>query len=117
MGKFCLPAIPQRYVRGVTASAILALSLAGLRAQAASHEASAVLHIQVVVVPTVQMTTAQPSTTVAAGSISYNLQPSTPRMSSQVTVQPISKSGPTGSWTDGPSGKSAVLKTTTIVPE
>ena len=118
MGKLCLMAIPVSSVRRLISSSILVLSLAGLPAQAASNQARAALHIQVVVVPTVQTTEAQPSATTTTGSISYNLQPSTaPKMSSQVTVQPISQSGRMGSGTTGQSRTGAVLKTTTIFPE
>ncbi len=117
MGKFCLP-ISLCSARRLIPYSLLLVGVAGISAQAASNRASAVLHIQVTVIPAVQTTTSQPNTTGSTSSVTYILQPVTaPRMTSQVTVQQISTSGPGAGSNSGQSAKTAVLKTTTVVPE
>ncbi|HKO19862.1 MAG TPA: hypothetical protein VJU82_13335 [Acidobacteriaceae bacterium] len=118
MGKFCLPAVWLRRFQRL-GSVVLLLGLAGMPTYAASNRASAVLHIQVTVVPTVQTTTSQPTVASPTGSVAYNLQPPTaPKMTSLVTVQPVSTSGTTsGLKSSDQSGKGAVLQTTTVIAE
>jgi hypothetical protein len=118
MGNFCLPAVlvlSRRYLLGY----LLLLSLV-IPVEAASNQATAVLHIRITVVPAVQMTATQPATTSSAGSISYTLRPSTARnMTRQITVQQISNkplSNNSARNTVQPR-KGAVLQTTTIVVE
>lgn len=117
MGKFCLPTVWLRFHR--LGCVVLLLGLAGVPTYAASNRASAVLHIQVTVVPTVQTTTQQPTVTSPTGSVAYNLQPPTaPKMTSRVTVQPVSTSGTTTDVKSSDrSGKGAVLQTTTVIAE
>ena len=114
MGKFCLVSVPESYVRRLFGCALL-VTLAGLPAHAASNHARAVLHIEVTVVPTVQASTAQLSATTPTGSVTYNLQPPTAsKMTSQVTVQPISTQNANRS---GQSTKGGMLQTTTFIIE
>lgn len=119
MGKFCLSTISLSHPGRLLGCLVLLLGLVALPAYAASKQASAVLHIQITVVPTVQAATAQPSATSPTGSVTYNLQPPTaPKMTSQVTVQPVSISGTaSGVKSNGQSGNGAVLQTTTLVAE
>ena len=118
MSKFRLSAVSLAYLRLLFVCGVLLLGLAAFPAHAASNQASAALHIQVTVVRTVQAIAAQPNATSSAGSVSYNLQPTTaPKMTSQVTVQQISTPGAASVKSDGKSGKGAVLQTTTVIVE
>lgn len=118
MGKFCLAAVSPSYRQRLPVGAVLVLVLAGVPVQAASNQASAVLHIQVTVVPTVQAASTQPSATTSNGTITYTLQPSAPKMASQVTVHQISTTSTTSdAKAGGEPAKGAVLLTTTTVPE
>ena len=119
MGKFCLAAVSLSYLGRLSGCLVLLLGLAGLPAFAASRQASAVLHIQITVVPTVQAPNAQLTPTSPSGPVTYNLQPTTtPKMTSQVTVQPVSTSDPANRVKSGAnSGKGAVLQTTTLIVE
>lgn len=116
MGKFCLAAVSLSHLRRLI-GCVLLLILAGFPAHAASNHASAVLHIQITVVPTVQTATSQPSSTSPTGSVTYNLQPATtPKMTSLVTIRPISTSGDTQNANRSrQSTKRAVLRTTTVI--
>jgi hypothetical protein len=118
MGKLCLAVVsgyPQRLIGG----AVLLSVLAGVPARAASNQATAILRIQVTVVPTVQAANTHAPAGNASAPITYDLQPSsTPRMTSQVTIHQISTTGTTSSLkAAGQSATGAVLQTTTIVPE
>ena len=118
MGKFCLPAVWLRRFQRL-GCVVLLVGLAGLPAYAASNRASVVLHIQLTVVPTVEAMTQQPTVATPTGSVTYNLQPPTAlKMTSPVTVQPMSTWGTTsGVKSSGQPGKGAVLRTTTVVAE
>ena len=118
MGKFCLAVVwrhPQRLIVG----AVLLSALAGVPAGAASNQATAALHIQVIVVPTVQAATTHAPAGNASAPITYHLQPSsTPRITSQVTVHQISTSGTIRRGkADGQPAIGVALQTTTVVPE
>lgn len=119
MGKFCLAAVSLSYLVRLSGCLVLLLGLAGLPAHAASRQASAVLHIQITVVPTAQAPNAQLSPTSPRGSVTYNLQPATtPKMTSQVTIQPVSTSDTANRVKSGANyGKGAVLQTTTLIVE
>lgn len=115
MGKFCLAAVSLSHLRRLI-GCVLLLILAGFPAHAASNHASAVLHIQITVVPTVQTATSQPSSTSPTGSVTYSLQPATTPKISLVTIRPISTSGDTQNANpSGQSTKRAVLQTTTVI--
>ena len=117
MGKFCLSAVPLVYQRLLLCEVLL-LGLVGFPVHAASDQASAVLHIQVTVVRTVQTAAAQPNAATSNGSVTYNLQPPTAlKMTSQVTVQRISILSAQAVKSDGQSGNGAVLRTTTVIVE
>jgi len=118
MAKFCRAAVSPVFLRLLLGCGVLVLSLAGSPAHAASNRASAVLHIQVTVVRTIQAIAAEPNATSPTGSVNYNLQPTTaPKMTSQVTVQQISTPGTASVKGERQSGKGAVLQTTIVIVE
>jgi hypothetical protein len=119
MSKISLPALSPSCVRHVLVVPVLLFGLAGISAQAASNQGSAVLHIQITIVPTIQAPTTQPSPSTITRAVAYNLGPAmAPKMTTQVTFKPMLTPGtesPQNSSNQSETG--AILKTITLVPE
>ncbi len=119
MGKFCLAKLCRARQRGLLGCALLLFVAFVASAHAAPNQASAVLHIQVTVVPTLQAATAQPSVSNESAPVTYNLQPSsTTKTTSQVTLRSVEpKRTASRVKSSGKPAKGAVLQTTTVVAE
>ena len=118
MVKFCLSGVWRSSPRHLLVGAVL-FFMPSVQSHAASNQATAVLHIRVTVVPTVQAANTYASASNASAPVTYHLQPSlTVRMTSQVTLHQISTMGTiSGVKADGRRANGGVLQTTTVVPE
>ena len=122
MSKICVSAALAFSRRSlISAGLLLGILTLNLSAFAASNQANATLHIQVVVIPTVQAASASlpMRTSIQDGSAMYSLQPSSAtNMTYHVTLRQLSSDELDGGPVSSPSaGRTVLVQTTTIVAQ